>query len=160
MSRIAVLRHQSESSEKITIHLRPLACHDGLIELTIEAPSMRRCAVLVVVLTVFGLSLLAQRSSSRLTIIVEDGSGAPITGASVEVQHWVGGQLIQDGVATTDAHGQVSFKRDSTAIYHVFASAQSFVPAAASVGNFGETGHVFKLTVGQGGGVRVESLPK
>jgi len=104
--------------------------------------------------------LSAQPSSSRLTIIVEDRSGAPITGASVQVQHWVGGQLFQDGVATTDAHGQVSFKLDPTAIYHVFASAQAFVPAAASVGNFGETGHVFKLAVGQGGGVRVESLPK
>jgi len=122
---------------------------------------MRRCAVLVVVLTVFAsLMLSAQPSSSRLTIIVEDRSGAPITGASVQVQHWVGGQLFQDGVATTDVHGQVSFKLDPTAIYHVFASAQAFVPAAASVGNFGETGHVFKLAVGQGGGVRVESLPK
>jgi hypothetical protein len=53
---------------------------------------MRRCAVLVVVLTVFAsLMLSAQPSSSRLTIIVEDRSGAPITGASVQVQHWVGG---------------------------------------------------------------------
>ena len=121
---------------------------------------MRRHAVLVVMLAIFASLLLAQ-SSTSLTIVVEDTSGAPIPRASVQVQHWIGSaQLIQDGVATTDAQGRISFKLDPTVIYHVFASAPAFMPAAASVGNFGETGHVFKLAVMQGGGVRVESLPK
>jgi hypothetical protein len=83
-----------------------------------------------------------------------------MSGASVQVQHWVGRQLIQDGVATTDAQGRVSFKLDPTVTYHVFASAQGFVPAAAAVGNYGDTFHGFKLKVITGGGVRVESLPK
>jgi len=122
---------------------------------------MRRHAVLVVMLAIFASLSLAQSSPSRLTIVVEDTSGAPIPRASVQVQHWIGSaQLIQDGVATTDAQGRISFKLDPTVIYHVFASAPAFMPAAASVGNFGETGHVFKLAVMQGGGVRVESLPK
>ena len=115
---------------------------------------MRRYSVLVVG-AIFA-SLLAQPSPGRLIIDVEDSSGAPIPGASVQVQHWVGHQLIQDGVGATDAHGRVSFKLDPTVTYHVFASAQAFVPAAAAVGNYGDTSHVFKLAVGTGGGVRVE----
>jgi len=121
---------------------------------------MRRYAVLVVLLAIFVSLSLAQSSPNRLTVVVEDMSGAPIPGASVQVQHWVGRQLVQDGAATTDAKGQVSFKLHPTAGYQVFASAEGFDPAASSVGNFGETGHVFKLAVSQGGGVRVESLPK
>lgn len=121
---------------------------------------MRRYAVFVVVLAIF-VSLLLAQSSPRLTIQVEDASGAPIPGASVLVQHWVGSaQLIQDGVATTDVQGRAGFNLDPTATYHVFASAPGFVPAAASVGSFGDAGHVFKLAIQQGGGVRVESLPK
>lgn len=118
---------------------------------------MRRYAVLVVVLAIFASLSLAQPAPSRLTIVVEDASGAPIPGASVQVQHWASSaQLIQDGVATTDAEGRASFELDPTATYHVFASAHAFAPAAAPIGNFGETGHVFKLAVIQGGGVRVD----
>ncbi len=117
-------------------------------------------SVHVVVLAIFALSLFAQPSPNRLTIVVEDASGAPIPGASVIVQHWAGRQLIQDGAASTDAEGRVSSKLDPEVIYHVFASAPGFVPAAAPVGNYGDTGHVFKLAVMTGGGVRVESLPK
>src|SRR5579872_2212826 len=50
---------------------------------------MRRYAVLAVVLGIFASLLLAQQPSlNRLTIVVEDPAGAPIPGASVQVQHW------------------------------------------------------------------------
>jgi hypothetical protein len=117
---------------------------------------MRRYAVLAM-LAIFASLSLAQRAPSRLTIVVEDASGAPIPGASVQVQHWASSaELIQDGVAATDAEGRASFELDPTVTYHVFASAHAFAPAAASVGNFGESGHVFKLAVIEGGGVRVD----
>ena len=146
----------------------PLARQHGLADLKKEGPSMRPYPVLAAVLAIFASLLLAQPSPSRLTVVVEDLAGAPIPGASVLVLHWVRPegrpgskhQLIQDGGAITDNHGRVSFELAPTVIYHVFASAPQFVPAAASVGDFGETGHVFKLAIGQGGGVRVESLPK
>lgn len=122
---------------------------------------MRHYAVLVIVFAISISLLPAQPSSGGLNIQVEDVSGAPIPGASVLVQHWAGpGKLIQDGAATTDAQGHAIFKLEPTATYHVFVSARAFVPAAASVGSFGETGHIFKLAVGQGGGVTVESPPK
>ena len=120
---------------------------------------MRRytVSILIVVLAIFASLLLAQPSPDRLTIVVEDASGAPIPGASVLIQHWAGHQLVQDDTATTDAQGRVNSKLEAEVVYHVFASAPGFVPAAAPVGNYGDTGHVFKLAVMTGGGVRVES---
>jgi len=112
--------------------------------------------------------LFAQSSPSRLTIVVEDPSGAPIPGASVHVQHWVfprgrpgsvgrKPRLIQDGDATTDGQGRVSFRVAPARYYDVSVFARAFVPAAASVS---ETSHVFKLAVGGGGGVEVVNPSK
>jgi hypothetical protein len=131
---------------------------------------MRLYAILVVVSVIFASFSLAQPSPRHFTFVVQDRVGAPIPEASVHVQHWdfSGGRpgsvgpksrLIQDGVATTDAHGQVSFEL-APVVYEVFASAPGFTPAAATVGNRFETGHVFKLAVVVGDWVEVESLPK
>ena|ERR1700756_1674463 len=124
---------------------------------------MRLYAILVVVLVICAGLLLAQPSPTRFTIIVEDLSGAPIPEASVQVQHWDGPagkrRLIQDGIATTNAQGRVSFEL-AQSVYEVFASAPGFAPAAASVGNLGETAHSFKLAVIQGGGIEVIRPPK
>lgn len=112
-------------------------------------------SVPIIVFAIFASLLLAQPSPDRLTIVVVDASGAPIPGASVLVQHWVGRQLIQDGIASTNAQGRASSRLYPEVIYHVFASAPGFLPAAAPVGNYGDTEHVFKLAVMTGGGVRV-----
>ncbi len=125
---------------------------------------MRIYAILVVVSVIFTSLLPAQPSLSRFTFVVEDLGGGPIPEASVQVQHWGGPvagrrRLIQDGIATTDAQGRVSFEL-APSVYEVFASAPAFVPAAASVGDRNETQHVFKLAIRQGGGVGVESPPK
>lgn len=114
-------------------------------------------SVPIVVLAIFASLLLAQPSPDRLTIVVEDASGAPIPGASVLVQHWAGGQLIQDSVASTDTQGRASSRLDPEVVYHVFASAPGFLPAAAPVGNYGDTQHIFKLAIMTGGGVRVSA---
>lgn len=115
-------------------------------------------------LVVVASLLSAQLTLDRLIVVVEDPAGAPIPEASVQVQHWVRPvagkpRLIQDGIATTNAQGRVSFEL-APAVYEVVASAPAFVPAAASVGDWHETQHVFKLAIRQGGGVKVEGVPK
>jgi hypothetical protein len=128
---------------------------------------MRTHSILAIVFIV-SASLLSQTSLKHFTFVVTDRAGAPIPQAFVHIQHWdlargIPGahwpRLIQDGAASTDAEGRVSFDL-APAIYEVFASAPSFAPAAASVGNQFETEHVFKLAVIQGDWVEVESPPK
>lgn len=125
---------------------------------------MRLYAVFAITSVAFVSLLMGQSSASRLTVVVEDVSGAPIHGASVYVQHWVKrSQLIQDGIATTDDGGRVSFELAPNARYEVLASAPAFVAAVASVplssSHQGEQ-YVFKLVVSSYSGSAVESRSK
>ncbi len=129
---------------------------------------MRTYAILSVVVVISASLLLARTSLKHFTVVVTDVAEAPIPGASIQIQHWdssgaVSGsaapkaRLIQDGVATTDANGRVTFDL-APADYEVFASRLGFAPAAASLHN--RTEIVFTLPVLQGDAVEVESQPK
>ena len=98
---------------------------------------MRVNTVLAVGSLVLLTSMLLAQSSPTLIVVVEDSNGAPIAGASVQVQHWatpVGSKprMVQDGVSVTDSQGRASFEV-APQEYEVFASAPAFVPAVAGV---------------------------
>jgi len=127
---------------------------------------MRVKAVLAVGSLLLLTSRLLAQSSPTPIVVVEDSSGAPIAGASVQVQHWaipIGSEprIVQDGVFATDSQGRASFDV-APQEYEVFASAPAFVPAVAIVQapsvkalRGRELRHVFKLSVRSGGGVEV-----
>ena len=103
---------------------------------------------------------------TRLTIVVQDPSGAPIRGAWVQVQHWVvpihgEARMAMDGAATADGQGQTSFELPPNE-YEAVASAVAFTPTIqfVRVPKDQSVSYTLRLSVRHGGGVEVEPAPK
>src|ERR1700682_2151705 len=99
---------------------------------------MRIFAVAAIITLSLPLFLVAQSAPTRLLLVVDDPTGAPVTDAYVQVQHWLPPTLsakasvVQDGSSTADEKGEVSFNLAS-GHYEVFVSSRFFLPAAAHV---------------------------
>lgn len=130
---------------------------------------MRSCLGLAAVL-LFSSMLMAQSSSKRLTITVEDPSGAPIPGASVHIFHWEQSasptephRQVEDASKSTDAKGEALFNltlNGPDGFYDILASAPAFVSRVAFVrvpAKGSNSGQVFKfrLSIQSGGGVEI-----
>ena len=89
------------------------------------------------VVTIFVGFCSAQTSIGKLTVTVEDATGAIIPGASIRLQHWEydhgqHARLVQDVTVTTDAQRHMSGELQP-GVYDLFVSASAFEPVAKSV---------------------------